>query len=293
MLKSNILIHVFGVLSILITLFGLINFTSKFIFGYDENITTTNIKATTSHVYDPDMNLNFSLICLFSKQPHKIPYEKTTCHNKTLIHWYVPWIRYDVWKNFWKEIKMKNEMENMGKKMESNDTENNETKLNTVEEYTSMTSTPIPNMEKLTNKEKGKSSVVVTILVDCGSLADFTLNRHIRRESQVQGSHLQRQASFDIPSSSKVTTKTLLHQSSLDRDYPNMISEVKSEEVRRNSVPSYLINESLNAGKINFNSSSQFSPFHKTFRRQQSIDMSNENLNSDVRKKPRHFIRRH
>ena len=266
MLKSNILIHVFGVLSILITLFGLINFTSKFIFGYDENLTTTNIKATTNHVYDPDMNLNFSLICLFSKQPHKIPYEKTTCHNKTLIHWYVPWIRYDVWKNFWKEIKMKNERENMGKKMESNDTENNETKLNTVEEYTSMTSTPIPDMEKLNNKEKGKSSVVVTILAglllisalgafwevfkdkikknddkirddnnkindkDCGSLADFTLNRHIRRESQVQGSHLQRQASFDIPSSSKVTTKTLLHQSSLDRDYPNMISEGKRSE---------------------------------------------------------------
>lgn len=255
MLKSANLIYICGIISILFLSTSLINYTSKAIFGFDK------IRGTkaTNYIYDPDYELNYTLACLTFENFHKIPYNDTPCANTTQLSLYIPWVRHWQWKAFEtaKESQMhKREIKTSNQDNKAAVSEPNHNLTETRNDEIAQESQKLDSEKVQTENPKEKSSeIVYTILVgiliistllacwevfreklmknhgegikvqekEC-SLAEFTMIRHLRRESSIQGPHLERQDSFEI--AAKVT-QNLIHQSSLDRAFPKSISEGK------------------------------------------------------------------
>ncbi|KAK6617742.1 hypothetical protein RUM43_013970 [Polyplax serrata] len=308
MLKLENITYLIGILSVTLFAIVTINYTSKLIFRNDQ---VKGSKKPINQIYDVSRGLNATQICLLSTDIYKTGYEDSECQNKTLIHWYIPWMSNELWNAFkrrTKEIKREKEMQRL---LVDNNTETENAKGKVLQGDSKS------HGEKV---KKRPSEVIYTILVgllvlsalgacwevfknkikgrnadsggskaqdrDC-SLADFTINRHLRRESKQHGNlHLMRQASFDVPAK---VTQNLIHQSSLDRTSPKMVSQVIENDLRRNSVPS---SPTYDIAPPRHSISGSSNPPLRVLR-QNSLDMTCEEGNLDARKKPRHIIRRH
>lgn len=246
--KPEDIFKIFGIVLLSLASIGLVSRTAKAILGRGPAR-----NKTFDPVYDPDSKTNDSTrICPLEAYAFVVRYENTSCFGKTLIQWYVPWERRRAWAEFEKRNKERRRrkvalLQEQQEKKENVSTEN----------------LSDDDGEK-SGSEKGKekpSRVVYTILgalliasstVACWevfkdklkrrcsaeaeakakrdrrcSLADFTINRHLRRESrQAEMQQIQRQASFDR--SSKVT-QPLLRRGSLDR----VVSEFGPQGKRR------------------------------------------------------------
>jgi len=247
--KPEDLLRIFGVILLSLASIGLVSRTAEKIFG------RTGSKAQTRRIdpiYDPDAKRNESRVCPWVDEPFRTRYEESPCFGKTQAHLYVPWIRHAVWEKFRKENLEKRKREAAEKESgfpseetgggEEGEEEtgridgkgNKETPSRVV--YTIVgallvASCTVACWEVLKDKTKRRNSRDGKIRRDrtC-SLADFTINRHLRRESrQAEMQHLQRQPSFDR--SSKVT-QTLIHQGSLDRAIVKFDTEGKGAFLR-------------------------------------------------------------
>lgn len=239
--KPEDLFRIFGVILLLLTSIGLVSRTAKEIFGKTGSKGRTR---TLDPIYDLDLKRNESRVCpsVEGEDAFRYRYEETPCADKTMIHWYVPWEKHRIWEKFRRENlekRMKKAREE-AEILRREDTVREEGENRFVEEagttegagkgskenpsgvvYTLVgallvASCTVACWEVFKDRMKRRDSTDGKLRRDRScSLADFTINRHLRRESrEAEMKHLLRQASFDR--SSKVT-QTLIHQGSLDR----------------------------------------------------------------------------
>lgn len=249
MLRPDNLFQIFGIIILLLMSIGLISYTTKYIFGVGQTKRATKIP---DEIYDREHKQNKTQICPFADDSYRVKFEESPCFNKTMLHWYVPWTKHGVWIRFRKKIEERKRTEEMKRRQAEEEARKNTT---TIEKKPEEPAAPPENSTNQKVQEK-PPKVVYTILAallvlsstfaclevfrgkfrrkDAAdvkaeqrrySLADFTINRHLRRESQQANmQHIQRQASFDHPAK---VTPNLVHQGSLDRAISKLNSEGK------------------------------------------------------------------
>lgn len=256
--KPEDLFRIFGILLLSLTSIGLVSQTAKIMLrrrGSGEK--------PIDLVYDSDIQKNQTGVCPFSylsdpdSDPHRIRHKQSPCFKKTLMQWYIPWVKHFIWHQFENDNRKRRR-----KKKEKLEAQENQ-RLEKKSEYNNGNSIAQEIFQRDAVKMNEKASRVVytisaALLVASAtfacwevfkekakktnpteqanksrggrkfSLADFTVDRHLRRESrQAEMQQVQRQPSFDR--SSKVT-QTLIHQGSLDRAISKIGSEGKVKE---------------------------------------------------------------
>lgn len=261
--KPQDLFRIFGILLLSLTSIGLVSRTAKIMLGKRGSGT-----KPIDLVYDSDHGKNLSHVCPFvydpDSNPFRIRHEKSPCFEKTLIQWYVPWTKTFVWTGFLNENRKRrrkrederkkkadeekkklglgsesldgeNPVDGGGSRRSDDDSDADDEKSSrvvyTISAALLVASATFACWEVL--KEKAKKPASAERTKTRGdrkfSLADFTVDRHLRRESrQAEMQQVQRQPSFDR--SSKVT-QTLIHQGSLDRAISKIGSEGKVRDV--------------------------------------------------------------
>lgn len=223
--KPEDLFRIFGILLLSLTSIGLVSRTAQIMLKRRESAA-----KPIELVYDSDFRKNESRVCPFlylpDSNPYQVCYEQSPCFEKTLIQWYVPWVRRFVWNEF------KNDNRKRRRKREEK-VQSEEKKIPESEsEFQGVNSTEREESEQNVKGKEKSSRVVYTLsgalLVASAtfacwevfkekakrpnaveeanksrgdrkfSLADFTVDRHLRRESrQAEMQQVQRQASFD------------------------------------------------------------------------------------------------
>lgn len=227
-IKAPSLLHSFAVIVLLLCSISVFNFTVRSLLGSGLTIERKPVNL----IFDPDVERNWTDVCPYlTKETVHIRWKNTPCFNRTLSYRYIPWLRAWVWQNL-------NFIQEERKKKQLEAEKESEIPEPTAEPINEENCTK-PELLEIVQKES-PSNVVYTILtamtlmlaiiaglelfrekfskkpVDDSkgdrrcSLAEFTIKRHLRKESQ---ENFQRQAAFDEPKK----VKEFLHQGSLDR----------------------------------------------------------------------------
>lgn len=228
-IKAPSLLHSFAVIVLLLCSISVFNFTVRSLLGSGLSVE----RRPANFLYDPDANRNWTNVCPYlTQETVHVRWKSTPCFNRTLSYRYIPWLRDWTWKNldFILEERKKKKLEAQKQSQailieptaEPSNEENStqpeieiipkESPSNVV--YTILTAMTlmlaiIAGLELF--REKFSKKPVDDAKGDrrC-SLAEFTIKRHLRKESQ---ENFQRQAAFDEPKK----VKEFLHQGSLDR----------------------------------------------------------------------------
>lgn len=240
MFQQTSIFHFFGLITILLATIALLSYTTKIIIG------ETKIPIKIVNVFYAETN--FTEICPFdfkNYSQYKLDIVETPCYNKTLYYQYIPWIEQAIWLMHDIEMEKQKIVEIVEVPEENVEEEENSTVTVVPTEEPLL----VP-YENFTNKKEKEmpSKVVYTILgallilsstfacfevlkdklqrTEEGdknnaqdsrkcSLAEFTINRHLRKESQAT---LQKQTVGDKKSGN------LNKQVSLDRACFNLNS---------------------------------------------------------------------
>lgn len=247
MLRPDNLFLIFGIILVLLISVNVISFTSKFIFGFG----MMKEVDVSRQIYDPDQRVNMSFVCPFSANSHQIQFNRTECFNRTMHHWYIPWMRFIVWRDFresnerkYKKRLLEFEMAKARERERKNET-NAE---NHIEK-------PVVTFETPANQKSKEepSKVVCTILAALLIISSIVAFCEVFRDKCLtkaktspttskqrfsfgdvslndRSPEVLRQEPFQ--STSKVT-ETLVHQTSLDRAFSRLSSEGKMYLRRR------------------------------------------------------------